>query len=77
MRWAFPAAGAGAGLHPGRFLPRGTNFTNRFFMNLPPPTGTPQDSRDLLLTEQGLLHDAHATRSKRFLRSGDSASTAL
>jgi len=53
------------------------DFTNRFFMNLLPPNGTQQDYRDLIITEHGLLHDAHPTRYKRFIRSGDISHTAL
>jgi hypothetical protein len=33
--------------------------------------------RELIVTEHGLLHDAHPDRYKRFIRSGDDEHTAL
>ena len=49
------------------------DMTNRFFLNVP----TQVDYRDLIVTEHGLLHDAHPDRYKRFIRSGDDSHTAL
>lgn len=47
--------------------------TNRFFLAV----FTQVLYRELLLTEHGLLHDAHPERYKRFIRSGDDSHTAL
>ncbi len=49
------------------------DMTNRFFLNVP----TQVDYRDLIVTEHGLLHDAHPDRYNRFIRSGDDSHTAL
>lgn len=50
------------------------DLTNRFFMNL---LFQPDVYRDLIVTEHGLLNDAHPKRYKRFIRSGDTSHTAL
>ena len=47
--------------------------TNRFFLQVP----TQVLYRDLIVTEHGLLHDAHPDRYQRFIRSGDDSHTAL
>ena len=47
--------------------------TNRFFLAV----FTQELYRELLITEHGLLHDAHPDRYKRFIRSGDDSHTAL
>ncbi len=47
--------------------------TNRFFLNVP----TQVLYRDLIVTEHGLLNEAHPKRYKRFIRSGDDSHTAL
>jgi hypothetical protein len=47
--------------------------TNRFFLQVP----TQVMYRDLIVTEHGLLHDAHPDRYQRFIRSGDDSHTAL
>ena len=47
--------------------------TNRFFTSVP----TQEQYRDLILTEHGLLNDAHPNRYKRFIVSGDGSHTAL
>jgi hypothetical protein len=52
------------------------DFTNRFFLDLLPPTPR-QVYRDLLVDEHGLIHDAHPDRYKRFIRSGDASHTAI
>jgi hypothetical protein len=45
---------------------------------IPFPDGLTQvQYRDLILTEHGLLHEAHPDRYKRFIRSGSGAHTAL
>lgn len=52
------------------------DFTNRFFMDLLPPN--PREVyRDLIVTEHGLIHDAHPDRYKRFIQSGKVSHTAL
>jgi hypothetical protein len=47
--------------------------TNRFFLNVP----TQEQYRDIIVTEHGILNDAHPKRYKRFIRSGDASHTAL
>ena len=47
--------------------------TNRFFLNVP----TQAQYRNLIVTEHGLIHDAHPDRYKRYIRSGDDSHTAL
>jgi len=49
------------------------DFTDRFFLNIP----TQAAYRELIVTEHGLLNDAHPDRYKRFIRSGDGEHTAL
>lgn len=49
------------------------DLTNRFFLQVP----TQELYRNLIVTEHGLLHDAHPNRYKRFIRSGDDSHTAL
>ncbi len=49
------------------------DLTNRFFLSVP----TQVQYRNLIVTEHGLLHDAHPDRYKRFIRSGDGSHTAL
>jgi len=52
------------------------DFTNRFFLNLLPPT--PRFVyRDLIEVEHGLLNGAHPDRYKRFIVSDDTSHTAL
>jgi hypothetical protein len=50
------------------------DFTNRFFMDL---LGDQPKFRDIVVTEHGLLHDAHPHRYKRFIVAGDTSHTAL
>jgi hypothetical protein len=59
------------------FYETDADFTNRFFLNLLPPVGSQADYRSLIVTEHGALHDAHPTRYKRFIVSGDTSHTAL
>jgi hypothetical protein len=59
------------------FYETDADLTNRFFMNLLPPTGTQEDYRDIIVTEHGLLNEAHPDRYKRFIVSGDGSHTAL
>jgi hypothetical protein len=47
--------------------------TNRFFNNIP----TQEEYRELILTEHGVIHEAHPDRYNRFIRSGDDEHTAL
>ena len=47
--------------------------TNRFFLKVP----TQEQYRALILSEHDKLNDAHPTRYKRFIRSGDASHTAL
>lgn len=47
--------------------------TNRFFLQVP----TQELYRGLIVSEHGKLNDAHPTRYKRFIRSGDDSHTAL
>lgn len=49
------------------------DLTNRFFLGV----FSQEDYRDLIVTEHGILHDAHKRRYKRFIRSGDASHTAL
>ncbi len=49
------------------------DLTNRFFLSVP----TQVQYRNLIVTEHGLLHDAHPDRYKRYIRSGDDSHTAL
>jgi hypothetical protein len=50
------------------------DLTNRFFLNL---IFDPFGFRQLIVTEHGLIHDAHPDRYKRFIVSGDQTHTAL
>jgi len=50
------------------------DLTNRFFLGL---LGNQPAFRDLVVTEHGLLHDAHPDRYKRFIVAGDTSHTAL
>jgi hypothetical protein len=50
------------------------DLTNRFFLDL---LGDPAGFRDLIVTEHGLLNDAHPNRYKRFIVAGDTSHTAL
>lgn len=56
------------------FYETDADLTNRFFMAL---LGDPAAFRDLVVTEHGLLHDAHPDRYKRFIVAGDTTHTAL
>ena len=57
------------------------DLTNRFFMNLlpalPPDPNTREIYRNLIVTEHGLIHDAHPDRYKRFIQSDKVSHTAL
>jgi hypothetical protein len=48
--------------------------TNRFFLGL---LADPAGFRDLIVTEHGLIHEAHPDRYKRFIVAGDISHTAL
>jgi hypothetical protein len=50
------------------------DLTNRFFLDL---LGDPEGFRNLIVTEHGILNDAHPDRYKRFIVSGDTSHTAL
>ena len=50
------------------------DLTNRFFLGL---LFDPLGFRDLVVTEHGMLNDAHPNRYKRFIVAGDSSHTAL
>jgi hypothetical protein len=50
------------------------DFTNRFFMDL---LFDQPKFRDIVVTEHGLLHDAHPLRYKRFIVAGDTSHTGL
>jgi hypothetical protein len=56
------------------FYETDSDLTNRFFLNL---LADPVGFRDLIVTEHGLLNDAHPDRYKRFIVSGDTSHTAL
>jgi hypothetical protein len=55
------------------FYETDADLTNRFFSS----TFSQADYRDLVLTEHGLIADAHPNRYKRFIVSGDTSHTAL
>jgi hypothetical protein len=50
------------------------DLTNRFFMDL---LADPLGFRDLIVTEHGILNEAHPNRYKRFIVNGDISHTAL
>jgi hypothetical protein len=52
------------------------DLTNRFFLDLLGPGGQ-EAWRELIVTEHGLLHEAHPDRYKRFIVAGDFSHTAL
>jgi len=56
------------------FYETDADLTNRFFTRL---LADPAGFRDLVVTEHGLLNDAHPDRYKRFIVSGDTSHTAL
>lgn len=56
------------------FYETDSDLTNRFFLNL---LADPVGFRNLIVTEHGLLNDAHPDRYKRFIVSGDTSHTAL
>jgi hypothetical protein len=56
------------------FYETDADLTNRFFLGL---LADPAGFRDLVVTEHGLIHDAHPDRYKRFIVAGDTSHTAL
>jgi hypothetical protein len=50
------------------------DLTNRFFLDM---LGDPAGFRELIVTEHGLIHDAHPDRYKRFIVAGDTSHTGL
>lgn len=56
------------------FYETDADLTNRFFLGL---LGDPAAFRELVVTEHGLLHDAHPDRYKQFIVTGDTSHTAL
>jgi hypothetical protein len=56
------------------FYETDSDLTNRFFTRLLPD---PAGYRDLVVTEHGLLNEAHPDRYKRFIVAGDTSHTAL